>query len=332
MVSLETSPSNTGIQSMDDLLNRHASEASCVSIRSIDRASGGIYALKIREKSGVYKVPPVDVYRFNIQLSGQQRLAAFSMGGMRDAAPESAPSGTISFVPAGMSLRAVTEGDDFNAFRLLIPRWLIHGAFEQVFRRDAEESSGISGYVGAPTQRIHQLAHLLHDEFQGQRGGDVLMMEGLAKALCVELVREFGTSGIKPQEKAGLSQTERLHILALFDKAVDGYLSLKDIADRLGIEPYGLSRKVRSNFGEAPRRLLMRKRLERASRMLESGDAGLADISAACGFSSQSHMTTSFTKQFGITPARYRESCLSNSSEGKTLTGSPLAQKPYGAF
>jgi AraC family transcriptional regulator len=39
---------------------------------------------------------------------------------------------------------------------------------------------------------------------------------------------------------------------------------------------------------------------------MEATDADLADIAYACGFASQQHMTTVFSRHLGTTPARYR--------------------------
>jgi len=296
----------SGLLSIDEAIRSHEAAHTGVMLRRIGRSSDGLHVLELRQAPGALAVPPCGFHRFNIQLSGRQSLLDFEMNRMARPAPKCARPGTISFVPAGRALGSSTAGDDFHAFKVLIPRSLMRRTLDEVLGREVEDEKALFGHIGAPTDCIHRLARLLHDEFRAPGKGDDVMMMSLVQALCVEIARRYGTHDRAEPPDAGLSDADRAVVLALMDKAIGGEVRLRDIADAIGVEPYRLSRQFSAAFGEPPRRHLIRLRLDRARRLLEKTSEPLAEVAAACGFSSQAHMTTSFAKEFGATPARYR--------------------------
>jgi AraC family transcriptional regulator len=302
---------------VDDVLHRQAADAGVV-VRDIGRSSDSVFALKVHDRPGVYDVPKLDFHRFNIQLTGRQRLVDFRADKLSRPAPSQATAGTISFVPAGRALQAVTKGDDFHAFRVLIPRPLMRRTLEQVLGKEVDDEDSLLCYIGAPTDRVHRLTYLLHDEFQAPGKGDAMMMEALAQALAVELGRHFATQCQPTNARSIFNESDRARVMALLDEAVDGSLSLGDIAAALDLEPYRLSRLFRASFGESPRRYLLRKRLAQARRLLEETEEPLAEIAVACGFASQAHMTTSFAQAIGTTPARYRAARESGQAQAQS--------------
>ncbi|RJT42489.1 AraC family transcriptional regulator [Mesorhizobium waimense] len=71
-----------------------------------------------------------------------------------------------------------------------------------------------------------------------------------------------------------------------------------------GLDRYALSRHFRATYSTSPHRFLLMRRLQRARRMIEAGEA-LAEIAIAAGFSDQSHFNRHFKKAFGLTPGRW---------------------------
>ncbi|WP_107850681.1 helix-turn-helix domain-containing protein [Oceanimonas marisflavi] len=59
--------------------------------------------------------------------------------------------------------------------------------------------------------------------------------------------------------------------------------------------------------GLSPYQYVLQKRLTEACRLLTSSQHSLADIAQRCGFSSQSLFTQVFSRNLGVTPARYRK-------------------------
>ncbi|MDH6233630.1 AraC-like DNA-binding protein [Mesorhizobium soli] len=71
-----------------------------------------------------------------------------------------------------------------------------------------------------------------------------------------------------------------------------------------GLDRYALSRHFRAVFSTSPHRFLVMRRLQRARRMIETGEP-LAETAVATGFTDQSHLNRQFKKAYGVTPGRW---------------------------
>ncbi|MEM9009370.1 MAG: AraC family transcriptional regulator [Cyanobacteria bacterium P01_F01_bin.86] len=84
-------------------------------------------------------------------------------------------------------------------------------------------------------------------------------------------------------------------------------LSLEVLA---GVMKMSISRFVRSfksTTGQSPHAWVISRRLTRAKALLAKTEQPIAAIALQCGFSSQSHMTTVFSKHLRVTPKQYRK-------------------------
>jgi AraC family transcriptional regulator len=89
----------------------------------------------------------------------------------------------------------------------------------------------------------------------------------------------------------------------------DGYvqpLSVRELALAVGVHPVHLARAFRKHFRCTPGQLIQLRRLERAADLMLFSESSLTDIALACGFTDQSHMTTSFRHRYGVAPGRFR--------------------------
>ena len=113
--------------------------------------------------------------------------------------------------------------------------------------------------------------------------------------------------------RGGLSPAalRRVHLFVVAH--LEGPLRLADLAERAQLSPYHFARAFKSSTGETPRAYVERLRVEKAQELIRDTETPLADIALACGFSSQSRLTTAFRRATGFTPARYRRGA---SSEG----------------
>ena len=85
-------------------------------------------------------------------------------------------------------------------------------------------------------------------------------------------------------------------------------LSLDALAQVAQMSPSRFRRAFQATVGQSPHSWLNKHRLERAKTLLAKTEQSIAQIAIDCGFSSQSHMTTIFSKHLGITPNGYRKS------------------------
>lgn len=83
-------------------------------------------------------------------------------------------------------------------------------------------------------------------------------------------------------------------------------ISMADLARRLGLETARFSARFRNTFGAPPAQHLIRRRLERAQRLLKETSRTIADIAVETGFSSHSHLSSQFLSRLGTSPSAYR--------------------------
>lgn len=95
-------------------------------------------------------------------------------------------------------------------------------------------------------------------------------------------------------------------VIDWIDAELDGPLTLDRMAARAGMHPLRFARSFRRAHGITPHRFVMDRRLERARQLIATSDMPIAQVALATGFSSQSHLTTAFTRAFGLSPGRYR--------------------------
>jgi AraC-like DNA-binding protein len=83
-------------------------------------------------------------------------------------------------------------------------------------------------------------------------------------------------------------------------------LRLSEVADALRVSPFHLSRVFRRETGVALHRYLNRLRL--LAGLLEAREAaGFSQLALELGFSSHSHFTAAFTREFGVPPRAARQ-------------------------
>lgn len=130
---------------------------------------------------------------------------------------------------------------------------------------------------------------------------DELFVADFIAQLAQNLGRHAGQPA-KPMEKTAW----RAAALArdYLEENVERTVRSDELEAVTGLDRYALSRHFRATYSTSPHRFLLMRRLQRARRMIEAGEA-LAEIAIAAGFSDQSHFNRHFKKAFGLTPGRW---------------------------
>jgi AraC-like DNA-binding protein len=90
------------------------------------------------------------------------------------------------------------------------------------------------------------------------------------------------------------------------EESLDHPLSLERIAAAACLSPYHLHRLFRRVFGETPHRYAVRRRLERAKRLLAETEMPVTLVCLESGFESLGSFSTLFRKQTGRSPIEFR--------------------------
>jgi AraC-like DNA-binding protein len=77
------------------------------------------------------------------------------------------------------------------------------------------------------------------------------------------------------------------------------------LAAKLNISTSSLYRKLKSLTNQSPTEFVRYIRLKKAIKLMTEGNSNVDEIGFAIGFNSHSYFTSSFKKQFGMTPSEY---------------------------
>lgn len=146
-----------------------------------------------------------------------------------------------------------------------------------------------------------QLARLDWNSPDGRLAGNALGHEVLAHLMLTQTGRRRTLT-----VKGGLAPAQRRRVQELIEDRLDSALTVGELAAELALSEYHFARMFRASFGLPPHAWILQRRLARAREVLAAGDLALADIAAACGFASASHLANRFRAELGVTPGEYR--------------------------
>jgi AraC family transcriptional regulator len=122
---------------------------------------------------------------------------------------------------------------------------------------------------------------------------------------ALELLTRLGRSVRDDGRPPWLAEARSL----LHDRYSDP-LRLGEVASLVGVEPARLARTFRRAFGEPMAAYLRKLRVHAAAARLSDSDEPISRIAVDVGFADQSHLTRSFARVLGTTPARFRKDLL----------------------
>jgi AraC family transcriptional regulator len=163
--------------------------------------------------------------------------------------------------------------------------------------------------VGATSSRTYLLQRLLHLRVSRRRDPDSLELEEAALAL----VGEVAAAACRWEASALPLRAlrERHHgavhsVRALLAFKLGEPVSLEEVGKAVGVSPFHLCRVFRAVTGTTISRYRHTLRLRAALERVASPDADLSAVALDYGYSSHSHFTAAFGREFGMTPTEFR--------------------------
>lgn len=146
-------------------------------------------------------------------------------------------------------------------------------------------------------------------EARHQGLGGALYAEALGMQLSVHLLRHYASIEFRSAgERHCLSSAQIRRVREYVDAHLHDALSIQALAEAVGLGAWTFARHFRAATGRAPHAFVIDQRVERARRLLISGDLAIKEIAGHCGFSDQAHMTRVVRARLGATPAQLRSS------------------------
>lgn len=129
----------------------------------------------------------------------------------------------------------------------------------------------------------------------------------IAQAVCWHLIARYGQGRSPPKSKTDtLSMKIQERLVNFIYDNVDKRIRVKDLAQIAGVAESEFFSRFDQAFGMTPAHYIVRQRLNRARWLLGNTPGEITRIALETGFSSHSHLTTAFKREFGTTPSQFR--------------------------
>lgn len=152
---------------------------------------------------------------------------------------------------------------------------------------------------------LRSLAMRIYKEFHIMDSASEMAIEGLTLELLAHATRQ-----IIPAPERRLPPWLK-QATGLLEARFTDRLKFSDIANSVGVHPVYLASTFHRHFQCTMGDYIRRLRVEFACRMLTT-NTPLVEIALAAGFSAQSHFSTTFKRQTGLTPSEFRMATRSN--------------------
>ena len=153
--------------------------------------------------------------------------------------------------------------------------------------------SGADAYVTKPFEPQYLLALI-----QSQLKNREKIKDILSHATNVENIEE---DALSPQDSAFMTELYQL----MENELANSELDVSRMTEMLHISRTKFYYKVKGLTGENPSVFFKRYKLNRAAQLIKERKHNISEIADMTGFSTLSHFSTSFKKQFGVSPSEY---------------------------
>ena len=156
--------------------------------------------------------------------------------------------------------------------------------------------------------QLHNLAMLFQQEIARTQSGSQMYIESLSNMLAIHLLRNYCTSRVKAEYKAGGLPAHKLkQVTDYINTYLADDISLAELASHVKLSQSHFSHLFRQSTGKSPYKFLIQQRIERAQELLLKQDMAIADVAISVGFYDQSHLSRHMKKLLGVSPRQLRQ-------------------------
>ena len=122
------------------------------------------------------------------------------------------------------------------------------------------------------------------------------------KELCVA-----GNEMIVNRKQKGMRVLVDRTLQIINTRYMDENLSLNLVSEELHVSPNYLSANMKKYAGDTFINLLIKRRMEVAKALINSGGMKIVEVAERCGYTDQHYFSFCFKKYFGVSPAKMRK-------------------------
>ena len=215
--------------------------------------------------------------------------------------------GTFQLARASEDLRVALSAYSGKCLDIYLTTHLIAEALLDDVKRPAREFELLpAGLEKDPF--LTRLADAIETEMHASDIGTRLALDSAALALSAHVMRKwsnFSQDG-KPVHVGGLAPAQFRRTLDLMNAHAERELSLKMLADNVGLSVYHFARAFKQTSGVSPYRYVTQLRLSAACDLIKSTGHSITEIAHMVGYGDAGAFSRTFRNELGMTPREYR--------------------------
>lgn len=265
--------------------------------------AGEPYSRLMRGRQAVWW-PAIEVERLSRQADSMLVADQAVLVGVAERQGDSPNSDATLFIVTPGSKKEVSSAERVGVIRL--KEYYIQYAGASLGCREFLALSDVPD-VQDPT--LMKLVSFFIDEFEelshAYRGGE---LGHLAHAIACRAVDLSAAEYARRSKSARAAKADKLiaEVDAYISQNLHRRVTLGDLAEVAQLSPHHFLRVFKAKVGLTPQAYSMRRRVYAARDLLLDTNQSAADIAAATGFSSQSHMNGAFRSVLSCTPGDVR--------------------------
>jgi AraC family transcriptional regulator len=154
---------------------------------------------------------------------------------------------------------------------------------------------------------IYGVGMALKTELEAGAAGAGLYIDSLANTLATHLLRRYTSrSDARMVAAVGTVQHDFTQVIDYIETYLEQPIELEELAQIAGMSRFYFCRLFKASIGVTPHQFVIRRRVERAKRLLGKSGLSIAEVAIACGFANQDHLTRYFKRVMQVTPGVFR--------------------------
>ncbi len=203
------------------------------------------------------------------------------------------------------NLALMSMDGGFDTIRVYLPTASLEDVVQNSLHRSV--SRLLTPQIGVNDDVLSGLASTIENVFKQQDMPPQLFIDHLALCFQVHLLDRYSELiPINSDVRGGLAPWQLKRVLDLMMSRLNENMALAELAASCNLSSRHFSRAFRQSTGLAPFQWLALKRLETARELVLRTRLSVQEIAWRCGFADHSHLSRSFRRKYGMSPAEDR--------------------------
>jgi AraC family transcriptional regulator len=212
-------------------------------------------------------------------------------------------AGAVQFLPARTSISSIYVGRTYTESMIRLPERALVTAARGEIDLDRIEMR----FAQAPAGDVYGITKAFMNLIRSP-APPPLLIESMTVSIAVAVLCALAPETTRAiyESKQGLTYAKLRRVQEYIEENLTRPITLGEMAGVVHMSVFHFIRSFKHATGYTPVRYVLKRRVEKAKRMLTVTDMQVGAVGFACGFNNQSHFTSTFKKLTGMTPAEWR--------------------------